>query len=626
MNRNLFATLITLCCFFVTHAQINIALDATAPSCDGFTDGRITATIEGGTAPYTYAWNTGANSSTIFSAPTGTYSLTVTDTDGTTATETIDLIAPAPLGIELSAGTSVCDGAATNYTVQATGGTAPYRYTWSNGQMGNTLNPAEEEVYYVTVEDANGCSNTFPVKIFQPLTVEVVTIGTRCPNFCDASAEAVIAGGFAPYTFSWNTGDTIQILETLPAGTYTVTVTDANGCVVVGTGVAEAASDIEFAVEVNGTCGSSSITANVNAEGGNGGIQIAWSTGNTGMMVEGLTPGETYSVTVTDVAGCTKREEFTVPNETGLVIDLEAQNLACGATTGGTATVTPLGGTAPYSIIWGNGELAVNTIEDLSVGEYCVTVIDANGCRGEQCVEITASQGLNLEVDSTPAICGTMPPDGMANVVPSGGTAPYVYAWNDGQSTGTAVGLSAGDYRVTVTDAAGCEGLANVTVEEVVDIEINATLDATSATLEVEGGTGPYTITWSNGQTGITAMDLVAGECYQVTITDANACTTQEEVCLPSTNVDFTFALTPDCNQTGGAATINIVGGIAPYNIEWVGVQNGGTSVDGLSPGNYTVVVTDSNGTQRTRFFDITSANLEVVANASAVVLSSLQR
>lgn len=622
MNRSLFATLvIVLTSLFVANAQINISFDVTDPSCDGFTNGRIVATASGGTAPYTYTWENGQSGTTIFSAVMGEYTLTVTDADGETATESVTVEAPAPLAVDILAAASVCDGAATTYTATASGGTAPYTYTWSNGQMGNTLNPDTEDVYYVTVEDANGCSNTFPVKVFQPLTVEVVTTATRCPDFCDASAEAVIAGGLAPYTFEWNTGATAQILETLPAGTYTVTVTDANGCQVVGTGVAEAASDIEFSVDVDGTCGGGDVTATVNAEGGNGDIEIEWSTGDTGATVSGLEMGETYSVTVTDVAGCTKREEFTVPVDMALVIDLESENLACGAVMGGSATVMPLGGTAPYSIIWSNGELDTTMISNLNAGDYCVTVIDANGCRGEACTTIMMNAGLNLDVSSTPAICGVSPADGMANVVPSGGTEPYNYAWSDGQSTGTAVGLEPGNYRVTVTDALGCEGLANVTVEEEVDIRITTEIDqaANSATIAVEGGTAPYSINWSNGQTGETATDLVAGECYQVSVTDVNDCSIEEEVCIPTTSIDFTFELTPDCNETGGSASINIIGGVAPYDIQWLDVQEGGTSVDGLSAGTYTVIVTDANGMQRTRFFEIEISSLEVNTSATAV-------
>ena len=622
MNRSLFATLVIfLTSFLVANAQINISFDVTAPSCDGFTNGRLTAMVDGGTAPYTYAWSSGQSSSTIFSVSMGEYSLTVTDTDGNIATESVSVEAPAPLAVDVTAASSVCDGAATTYTAAASGGTAPYTYTWSNGQTGDTLDPATEDVYYVTVMDANACSNTFPVKVFEPLSVEVVTIATRCPNFCDASAEAVISGGTAPYSFEWNTGSTEQILETLPAGTYTVTVTDGNGCQVVGTGVAEAASDIEFSVDVDGTCGSGDVTAMVNADGGNGDIEIAWSTGDTGMMVSGLEPGETYSVTVTDAAGCTRSEEFTVPNDAGLVLDIAGENLACGAVVGGTATVTPLGGTEPYSIIWSNGELDAVTISNLIAGTYSVTVIDANGCRGEVSIDITASQGLNLEVESTPAICGAENPDGMANVVPSGGAEPYTYSWSDGQTTGTAVGLEPGDYRVTVTDAAGCEGLANVNVGETVDIEIMTEIDASngSATVSIAGGTEPYSISWSNGQTGPTATGLVAGECYDVMITDANGCMTADEVCIPTSSVDFTFDLTPDCNDSGGTASINIIGGVEPYDIQWLDVQEGGTSVDGLDAGNYTVIVTDANGTERTRFFNIAEGDLEVTTSVTPV-------
>ncbi|MEL6941654.1 MAG: SprB repeat-containing protein, partial [Bacteroidota bacterium] len=273
------------------------------------------------------------------------------------------------------------------------------------------------------------------------MNVELNTQAVRCFGFCDGVLEVVVTGGQEPYTYQWSNGLTTNFSATLPAGEFTVTVIDAAGCEVVATSTVGSPAEIKPNLEIGGSCDENTpIVASVSPIGGVGNYNIEWSTGETGRSISNLVAGQTYGVTITTGGnGCSVSEEFTVAE--GLTISTDQTDIACGTPNTGSATATALSGRSPYTFQWSNGFSETNdgssTIENIDAGSYSVTVTDSNGCETIETIEVADDGGLNLDIDSAPTTCKG-DNDGMANVIPSGGTAPYVYFWSDGQTTGSA--------------------------------------------------------------------------------------------------------------------------------------------------------------------------------------------
>ena len=214
----------------ISFAQsLSVTLATKNPACSNTTEGQIVATPSGGKSPYTYKWSDGTTGQGVYGINSGSYSVTVTDADRNTASANGTITAPAPITIGINFA-NVCTNPTT--TATANGGTAPYIYDWSNGAKGNVQNlPAGG--YYLKVTDAKGCEEGRFVIVPNAISVSLVVTGLRCFGDCDASIKAVVQGGTAPFKYEWNTGFTGgDILAGVPSGTYSVKVTDANGCVV----------------------------------------------------------------------------------------------------------------------------------------------------------------------------------------------------------------------------------------------------------------------------------------------------------------------------------------------------------------------------------------------------------
>jgi len=211
-----------------------LVLSATVNSvnvlCNGQCTGTATVTTVNGTAPYTYNWSAGQTTSAISGLCAGTYSVLVTDVAGITTTTTVTITQPSVLAVSTSFTNGTCVGNIGTATVTASGGTPGYTYSWSNGQTAQTATGLSSGTYTVTVTDINGCTNTQSVTINLVLPLTTGLNNTTCDGVNDGSATASPLGGTAPYTYSWSNGETTQTIAGLNAGSYSVTVTDANGC------------------------------------------------------------------------------------------------------------------------------------------------------------------------------------------------------------------------------------------------------------------------------------------------------------------------------------------------------------------------------------------------------------
>ncbi len=608
----------------------------TAPNCGGEASGSASVAVSNGTAPYTYLWDDAAfqMNSTAVNLVAGDYNVTVTDNNG--CVETLMVTVPSTTVLSSTTVTStdpLCNGGADGtLEVLPSGGTGGYSYTWSHDATLNTplVNNLTAGSYEVTITDGNGCFIVNNMILNNPSAINIDNVNIT-PETCgdsNGSAIATVSGGTAPYTYEWATLNLGIIVSTTQsatgleggnsagAGFYVLTITDANNCEIVqNVFVPEDATPVITLDNLTpSSCGAApdgSIAISVT--GGVTPYSYAWDDANmqTSATATGLAIGS-YTVTVTDNSGCTTTYTNNITGGTGFSIDITStQNVSCNGSSDGATTVSPNGGTAPYTYLWSNGA-TVASINTLSAGGYIVTIIDAVGCETTQNVVITEPNILGISQDALSSPTCADGADGLITVSGFGGTAPYIYQWDDalGQTTATANNLEAGDYNVTITDVNNCVSTQLFTLDNplpliVAESSIVAPSCAGEATgsagIIVFGGIQPYSFLWDDPafQMDATAMNLIAGD-YNVTVIDAQGCSGTLMVTVPST-AELVASLgtvsNPSCNGVGdGSAEVIASGGTAPYTYLWDDVDGQMTAIaTSLNPGNYTVTITDAN-------------------------------
>ena len=474
--------------------------------------------------------------------------MTITDEFGCQIEVSNEIPAGDTLSLEGTAVAATNCQANGSVTVFVDTGTPPFTYQWSNGQMNmtnddhDTINGLVEGLYSVTVSDAAGCSSSYQIMVESAgsdLAANVLlTQSVSCFGANDGVAMALPENGQAPYNFLWSNGEVNQSIINLSEETYTVTITDFDGC------TATASIDINepslLNVEVTTTplssVNSDDGTATAIPQGGTPTYTYAWSNGESTTTISNLAPGQ-YTVTVSDANNCTQIQTATISSIdcSDFQTTISWNNLLCFAANDGSAMVEVSGETPPVTYNWSNGATGP-MIENLSAGTYSATVTDGDGCSAELTALVQEPSELNLSLstvnESTPGAN-----DGMITATPGGGTpfngGLYDYFWNNGKSTATITDLSPGTYSLTVTDANGCTITANATVASsncqlAIEMEFqNASCpnlaDGTASVTTVSNGTAPFTFNWSNGGTSAMIEDLLPGD-YYVTVTDANGC------------------------------------------------------------------------------------------------------
>jgi gliding motility-associated-like protein len=606
-------------------AQLSVSTVANPPTCNGYTNGSIEAIPSGGQAPYAFQWSNGQSGATASGIAAGAYSLTVTDATGATATATAIVTEPPVLNASIQPLNNICLGNAGAFEATASGGTPPYAFAWSNGETSQTLTNPTPGYYFLTVTDANGCESVNGRAINEPLSATVHTIDSPCPLICDGSAEAVITGGAGPYTFLWNTGATSQVIFPLPPGTFTVTVTDGNGCTVAASGDVGEPPVIVLDFQVQNQC-SGSANASINATGGTPPFTYEWSNGATGQHVSGLAQG-VWFVTVTDANGCKKDTSVTVSGGATLVLS-NVQNATCAGVNDGSAWAIVTTGIGPLTYLWSNGQ-TTPTATNLAPGAYGVTVTDGAGCTAVATAQIGATSALQLQTSTTAAGCAS-PGGGSATVTSiAGGTPPYSYLWTNGQMTQTATGLAPGEHNVTVTDAMGCEAIKTVVVGQsgglsvLVEVSPATCHNSANGTAEVSfvssTAVPPLSYAWSNGATTDFIENLLPGN-YSVTVTDAQDCSASMTVNVGSTaglTADFTWETAGCSGDTVQVQFTETADFFPPNNqiVAWTWLfDDGQMSVESdpllaftTTPAGATLIVENANGCR-----DTVSQNIDI--------------
>ncbi len=590
-------------------------------SCNGGNNGSIDLTVTGGDGPYTYSWSSGPTTEDVTNLGPGNYSVSVTDANGCIKSLGFTLTEPAPLAINGTQTNITCNGNIDGtISTAVSGGTAPYTYSWSDDISVSSANRSNLStgVYTLTTTDANGCQVVESFTITEPsiLNATAITQNISCFGELTGSINLSPTGGVAPYTFSWSNGALTEDLAGLASGTYTVNVTDANGCVFNASyTLTQPTSALAITSNVSQISCNGLIDGAIDIEvsGGTGPYTYNWSNGATSQDLSGLT-ASAYNVTVTDANGCTETAAFNITNPPLLVLSNTVNNVSCFNAANGSIAVTPSGGEGPYSYLWSNGETS-STVNNLLPGNYSVVVTDARGCTVNDSFVITQPNALGLSYTKTDVNCfGNS--DGTIDITVVGGTAPYAYSWSTGASSEDLNGLSAQDYTVTITDANGCTISETVTISQpsaslsianvVNDISCFGGADG-NIQITPSGGTAPYTYNWNTGSTSSNIAGLGVGT-YQVTVTDANGCqaTDSYSISMPAVLLAAGTVSDVSCNGSmNGAIDLTVSGGTGPYNYFW---SNGSTSEDlsGLSGGNYSVTITDGTGCSLVRNFTVT--------------------
>ena len=514
---------------------LTVNANATPIFCNG-SNSTVTVTANGGTPPYV--------GEGIFTVGAGTYTYSVTDANGCTATATVNISQPGQLTATISAPPILCYGGSTTITVNATGGTAPYTGTGTY-----TAGPG---TYTYIVTDINGCADTVSITLVGPPILDIASTAT--PILCNGGTSTVrvtASGGTPPYT-----GDGTY---SKGAGTYTFTVVDANGC--------QATTSVTImeppllTISASGppvSCGKDSSTVVVTASGGTPPYT------GTGSFTRGL---GTHSFTVTDDNGCTATTQVTISGPPPLYAGANATPILChGGTT--TITVTAWGGTPPYS--------GVGTFIR-GAGTYTFVISDANNCTDTVEVSIFEPPALVVTADANPIACNGGKTT--VNVNASGGTPPY---------TGTgSFDRSAGTHTFVVTDANGCSDSVSITIVDPPPLSAAASAtpilcygDYSTVTVTATGGTPPYSGTGTYVKPAGTHVFVV---------TDARGCTATATVTITQPPELQAMANMPNvlCGRDSAVIHVTAMGGTPPYV---------GTGSFARTPGTYTFIVTDANG------------------------------
>ncbi len=530
----------------ITQPQAALALTTTQVNvlCSGNNTGSINLTVTGGTAPYTYAWSNNTTLEDPTGLASGSYTVTVTDANGCTATTTVTITQPSTLTSSYTQVNVGCFGNSTgSIDLTVSGGVAPYVFAWSNQAVSEDLTNIPSGVYTVTATDANGCTTTQTVTITQPqapLSLSTTQVNVLCFGNSTGSVNLTATGGTAPYTFLWSNNGTAEDPTGMAAGWYGVTVTDANGCVdTTSVIITQPQAGLALTTtQVNVLCfGNSTGSVNLTVTGGTAPYTYAWSNNTALEDPTGLAAG-TYTVTVTDANGCTATTTVTITEPASAVsVTTQSQNILCVNGTGSVSS-TPSGGVAPYTYSWTNNATTQN-ITNLQAGSYTVTVQDANGCTAQSTGTVATTLSplpvQILNITGTTILTCTNP------TIVLQATGGVTYNWSGGATplNDTNSITLPGTYTVNMVDPNGCPVSQTITLTQnitpptpgITNITGTTIIDCNAPSIDLQA-TGGGTYQWNNNLGTTSSVNIAQAGTYTVVVTAANGCQDSSTVAI----------------------------------------------------------------------------------------------
>lgn len=566
--------------------QFGVIFSSLPVTCEGRSDGEITASAFVGTPPFTYEWHDAVTDSARKNLPVGMYSVTITDALGCTVTDSLNLSIIPPMFVAHSGTTETpCNEAYGSAYITIDGGTKPYSYLWSNAATTDSVGNLPVGSYTVDVTDANACvfSHNFFVDDTSTFAIEVISPDTRirCENANTGIAIAQPQRGTPPYTFLWSTLETSDTLKNVGAGLYRLTAWDAYFC-----SAKDSIRFEEFNVLTSTIIDSGMVSCNgnndgyavLNVQGGVPPYSILWSNGATDYLNANLSPG-TYTCTVTDNAGCVSTNKIIITEPEAITALISnAQGVSCGNVCDGKATISVSGGTTPYAYMWTSGE-TVAIAKALCGGKNYVTIQDARGCVYIDSVAIVDTMPrIGLTAFEIQPACGIA--DGELAVVPFGGVGTYSFLWSTGATDSLIQNVLADVYTIKITDKAGCaldtilmlNDNSTMTLDFVRQPITYCTPCNESFVVSVSNATAPYQYNWSNGDDTQLADSLCPG-LYTVTVQDDNSCKCSKmlEVKDVAITIDvLTKTNVPCYGDSTGVIEVVASGGVSDsYTYSW---------------------------------------------------------
>ena len=625
-------------CTQTINAQVNNssapvinAANATSLLCNGDNNASITINASGGTGTLQFSINNGTTfqSGNVFNGlVAGTYNVVVSDAVGCFVSTAIVIADPPVLSISANNIGTTCTQSNGSITASGDGGTGVLQYAINGGsyQSSANFNNLAAGNYTVTVQDANGCTASTTTNITDAPSAVIVNITTTpvgCNGQSDGTVDIVANSGTAPLNYSIDNGLTFQagsFFSGLAAGSYSIVVSDANGCTTTSSiNVVEPTTLILNLNSVNTTCSQTNGSVSAIANGGTPAYQFSIDAGVTfqaSASFGGLATG-VYSIVVQDANGCTASGSINISDAPGPHIDNVASvDINCNGANSGSVTITASNGTTPlqYSIDNGITYQSGNVFSNLSPGSYNIVVQDANGCTTTGTANITEPTAVVISgTPVTDANCNGAN-NGSITINANGGTGTLQYSIDNGatyQSGNVFSSLSPGSYNIVVQDANGCTTTATANITEPTAVVINGTpvTDANcnganngAITINANGGTGTLQYSIDNGvtyQASITFSSLSPGS-YNIVVQDANGCTTSVIANITEpTALSFSSVVTDaNCGNANGGVTINASGGTSPiqYSIDNGATFQTGNNFSGLLAGSYQVQLQDANG------------------------------
>ena len=530
---------------FTVTVTVNPAVSSnsivTNSTCFGSNTGFIQTNIIGGIpfssgAPYLISW-TGPNSFTsnaavITNLEPGDYTLSITENGGCPFVKTYTITEPDAITLTTDfENDSTCfesDNGA--IAISITGGTLNYTYAWTlngapfaNTQNISNLSPGE---YIVSVSDANNCVPvTATYTITEPPVLQLNLISQTnvlCFGTATGGITVDVAGGtptqISPgifdYNYAWtgpnNFTSSNKNLNAISAGTYNLIVTDNSGCTKnLSVIVTQSPEILMTATTTAINCyGDNNASIDVAVSGGVAPYNVLWNTLATGTFQDNLSAGD-YVITVTDATNCQQTLNVNIPEVPIFTTQPVVKNISCFGAKDGSITLNLVGGIAPVSLVWSDGSTAGLTRNNLGPGTYTVTISDGKPCEIKKTFVILEPQPLVLTANVTNAFDCDNASSGAINLMVSGGSAPYTFAWSNGATTENLTNVPAGNYLITVTDANGCTKQEQYSINRqqpiTIGIETKTLVDCDTRTVEqnfiaqVSGGFPPYSLVWSSG-------------------------------------------------------------------------------------------------------------------------------
>ncbi|WP_165823813.1 hypothetical protein [Pseudochryseolinea flava] len=590
-----------------------------------------------------YSWSTGAATQSISNVAAGTYTVTVSDDQTCSTTKSITL-APPPAHTVAVAPTSNFNGAFIKCNGQANGVltttvrdatntiVTAQNYEWFKGTtpLGSSpslssLSALDEGMYKVVITYGSGCKAERQYFLGDPdPMISSISPTTNyngqpisCANLTDANLRATSSGGTGAHTYTWNTSATGALLTGVGAGSYSVNVTDLNGCVATANYtlnnpspvVASIASVSDFSGYGVSCNGSTNGVIVAEGSGGTGEYSFNWSNGKNTALNNNL-PAGNYTVTVRDENGCSHavQQTLTAPSAVTITV-VDKKNINCFNGSDGYIKLLAGGGVGSFQYSKDGSTWQSNdTFTSLPQGNYTLRTRDANGCSINTTSSLTQPAQITISfTDVVAATCSN--PTGSAKAVVAGGTGAYAYLWQDASlntvdSDAQLSNAPGGIYTLFIKDANLCERSANVSISSVDGAQATYTtvpskcFDSAdgSARITITSGVGPFSITWPDGQTNLQAVNLKK-DTYAVLIKDANNCTVVKSIVVPGPNpmaLQIQNSVHPTCKGScDGQITLTATGGVGGYAYQW-NSSNSATQSD-LCAGSYTVILKDAN-------------------------------